>query len=92
MYDLPDARGHFGPYGGTFVPETLIAALQQLTAEYEKAKLQADMNSPEVTQRVERDLSDAKGNVIATYIKATFDGAPAHRRVHHGHEREGGRY
>jgi tryptophan synthase beta chain len=24
-YDLPDARGHFGPYGGVFVAETLIA-------------------------------------------------------------------
>mgnify|MGYP000048810482 CR=1 FL=1 len=26
-YDLPDARGHFGPYGGSFVSETLVAAL-----------------------------------------------------------------
>src|SRR6266496_3358147 len=38
LSSVPDALGHFGPYGGTFVPETLIAALQQLTAEYEKAK------------------------------------------------------
>ena len=35
---LPDARGHFGPYGGMFVPETLMTALNELTAEYEKAK------------------------------------------------------
>src|SRR5438045_1473579 len=35
---LPDATGHFGPYGGTFVPETLITALTQLDAEYAKAK------------------------------------------------------
>jgi tryptophan synthase beta chain len=35
---LPDARGHFGPYGGMFVPETLIAALEELTAEYARAK------------------------------------------------------
>jgi len=35
---VPDSSGHFGPYGGTFVPETLVAALQQLTAEYDKAK------------------------------------------------------
>ena len=27
MYDLPDERGHFGPYGGLFVAETLIPAL-----------------------------------------------------------------
>src|SRR5437870_344095 len=38
---VPDALGHFGPYGGTFVPETLVAALEQLTAEYEKAKQDA---------------------------------------------------
>jgi tryptophan synthase beta chain len=35
---VPDALGHFGPYGGTYVPETLVAALQQLDAEYAKAK------------------------------------------------------
>ncbi len=35
---LPDARGHFGPYGGMFVPETLMTALNDLAAEYEKAK------------------------------------------------------
>ncbi|MFC4995171.1 tryptophan synthase subunit beta [Rubritalea tangerina] len=35
---LPDASGHFGTYGGMFVPETLMAPLQDLAAEYEKAK------------------------------------------------------
>ncbi len=35
---VPDATGHFGPYGGMFVPETLMAALQELTEEYTKAK------------------------------------------------------
>ena len=34
-YDQPDARGHFGPYGGTFVSETLILALSQLRDVYE---------------------------------------------------------
>jgi tryptophan synthase beta chain len=34
---LPDAGGHFGPYGGVFVPETLIVALQQLENEYRRA-------------------------------------------------------
>jgi tryptophan synthase beta chain len=33
-YDLPDARGHFGPYGGSFVPETLFRALDQLRLAY----------------------------------------------------------
>jgi tryptophan synthase beta chain len=35
---LPDATGHFGPYGGRFVPEALVAALDQLTQAYEAAQ------------------------------------------------------
>jgi tryptophan synthase beta chain len=38
MYDLPDARGHFGPYGGVFVAETLTKALAELLAAYEQAR------------------------------------------------------
>src|ERR1041384_3291179 len=38
MYALPDARGHFGPYGGVFVAETLTAALDELRAAYERAR------------------------------------------------------
>jgi tryptophan synthase beta chain len=34
----PDAGGHFGPYGGVFVPETLMTALEELTREYEAAR------------------------------------------------------
>jgi tryptophan synthase beta chain len=37
-YDLPDARGHFGPYGGIFVSETLIAALEELKEAYDIAR------------------------------------------------------
>ncbi|MBK9684564.1 MAG: tryptophan synthase subunit beta [Betaproteobacteria bacterium] len=37
-YHQPDARGHFGPYGGTFVAETLIHALRELEAAYEKCR------------------------------------------------------
>jgi len=33
-YDLPDARGHFGPYGGAFVAETLTHAIAELRAAY----------------------------------------------------------
>jgi tryptophan synthase beta chain len=33
-YDLPDARGHFGPYGGSFVSETLTHALTELREAY----------------------------------------------------------
>ncbi|PZS31548.1 MAG: tryptophan synthase subunit beta [Pseudonocardiales bacterium] len=38
MTSLPDASGHFGPYGGRFVPEALVAALDELTAAYDKAR------------------------------------------------------
>ncbi len=34
QYALPDARGHFGPYGGVFVAETLRGALDELTLAY----------------------------------------------------------
>jgi tryptophan synthase beta chain len=36
--DLPDAKGHFGPYGGRYVPETLMHPLQELEAEYFRAQ------------------------------------------------------
>ena len=45
MYDLPDARGHFGPYGGVFVAETLTAALDELRAAYEAARKDADFQA-----------------------------------------------
>jgi len=34
LYDLPDASGHFGTYGGVFVAETLSQALEELTDAY----------------------------------------------------------
>jgi tryptophan synthase beta chain len=37
-YDQPDPRGHFGPYGGTFVAETLIHALDELKAAYDRCR------------------------------------------------------
>jgi tryptophan synthase beta chain len=44
----PDRNGHFGPYGGMFVPETLMQPLQELTVEYAKArrdpKFKAELN------------------------------------------------
>ncbi len=37
-YSLPDAQGHFGPYGGVFVAETLRAALDELTLAYSQCR------------------------------------------------------
>ncbi|MGO8691042.1 MAG: tryptophan synthase subunit beta [Thermoguttaceae bacterium] len=39
--ELPDGHGRFGPFGGRYVPETLTRALEQLTAEYERAAADA---------------------------------------------------
>jgi tryptophan synthase beta chain len=38
MTQFPDSRGRFGPFGGRYVPETLIPALDELTKEYDKAR------------------------------------------------------
>jgi tryptophan synthase beta chain len=42
---VPDARGRFGPYGGRFVPETLMFALEQLDAAYREAKADPAFNA-----------------------------------------------
>jgi tryptophan synthase beta chain len=45
MADLPDARGHFGPYGGVFVSETLVRALEELTAAYARYRADPDFQA-----------------------------------------------
>jgi tryptophan synthase beta chain len=41
-YKLPDEHGHFGSYGGVFVAETLVYALEELRANYERVRKDAD--------------------------------------------------
>ena len=53
---MPDATGHFGPYGGRFVPETLVVALDELEREYDRA--QAD---PAFRRELEDTLRDFAG-------------------------------
>ena len=45
MYDLPDAKGHFGPYGGVFVAETLVRALTELREAYEAVGQDAEFQA-----------------------------------------------
>jgi tryptophan synthase beta chain len=45
VYDLPDKQGHFGPYGGIFVAETLISALDDLRVQYERYQNDADFQA-----------------------------------------------
>ena len=42
---LPDEKGHFDRYGGKFVPETLIPALDELEVEYAKALVDDTFNN-----------------------------------------------
>ncbi len=62
MYDFPDARGHFGPYGGIFVAETLIEALEELRAMYERYR-----NDPEFLAEFEHDLKHFVGRPSPVY-------------------------
>ena len=52
----PDERGHFGRYGGRFVPEALIAALDELATAYDKARV-----DPQFTAELDRLLRDYTG-------------------------------
>ncbi len=60
---LPDAHGHFGQYGGMFVPETLMAALSELTQEYERAK-----KDPAFQKELDRLLSEYVGRPTPLYF------------------------
>ncbi|HVL10776.1 MAG TPA: tryptophan synthase subunit beta, partial [Burkholderiaceae bacterium] len=62
MYDLPDTRGHFGPYGGSFVSETLVSALDELRDAY--AKYQHD---PEFLAEFHRELKHFVGRPSPVY-------------------------
>lgn len=60
---LPDASGHFGTFGGRFVPETLVAALDTLTEEYHRAK--AD---PVFQEELDRLLAEFCGRETPLYF------------------------
>jgi tryptophan synthase beta chain len=51
----PDERGHFGRYGGRFVPEALVAALDELTVFYEKARVDPEFLAE--LDRLQRDYA-----------------------------------
>ena len=61
-YSLPDERGHFGPYGGVFVAETLIHALDELKSQY--ARYRTD---PEFVAELEDELAHYVGRPSPVY-------------------------
>jgi tryptophan synthase beta chain len=62
MVDLPDARGHFGPYGGVFVSETLIQALDELRSAYARYR-----NDPEFQSEFAGELKHYVGRPSPVY-------------------------
>ncbi len=63
----PDATGHFGPYGGRFVPEALIAALDELDAAYHKA-----MGDEQFQAELRRLLTEYAGRPSLLYDATRF--------------------
>ena len=60
--NMPDERGHFGPYGGRFVSETLMAAIEELTDAYESA-----IKDPEFLAEFDHDLQHYVGRPSPLY-------------------------
>ncbi|MDX2426629.1 MAG: tryptophan synthase subunit beta [Cycloclasticus sp.] len=61
-YHLPDERGHFGPYGGLFVAETLMESIEELNEAYVKY-----MKDPEFLAELDADLHDYVGRPSPVY-------------------------
>jgi tryptophan synthase beta chain len=60
---VPDALGHFGPYGGRYVPETLVHPLQELEDEYQRAQ-----TDPEFQREFEYYLREFCGRPTPLYF------------------------
>src|SRR5580692_7516635 len=61
--NLPDAQGHFGPYGGRFVPETLMHPLKELEEEYFRAQ-----HDPEFQRELSYYLTEFVGRPTPLYF------------------------
>ena len=62
-YTLPNEKGHYGKFGGRFVPETLMKAVIQLDEAYKKAK-----NDPSFQEEINRLLKDYVGRETPLYF------------------------
>src|SRR5580700_4834302 len=59
----PDDKGRFGEYGGRYVPETLIPALEELAAEYDSA-----LHDAAFKEEMEYHLKDFVGRATPLYL------------------------
>jgi tryptophan synthase beta chain len=74
---LPDERGHFGPYGGRFVAETLMAPLDELDAAYRKY-----MQDPEFQAELDRDLAHFVGRPSPLYYAESWSNEIGGARIY----------
>ena len=76
-YNQPDARGHFGPYGGTFVSETLIYALEELKNVYEHYR-----HDPEFNAEFRKELAHFVGRPSPIYHAARLSREVGGAQIH----------
>ena len=74
---VPDAAGHFGPYGGIFVPETLMAALGELEAAYRSAR-----SDPAFQADLRRHLAEFAGRPTPLYFAERLTGHCGGARIY----------
>src|SRR5438045_5207008 len=78
---VPDACGHFGPYGGIFVPETLMSALHELATEYDRAKTDREFQN-----QLSGLLHDFAGRPTPLYFAERLTNRLTGPRIHHKRE------
>ena len=76
-YNQPDARGHFGPYGGTFVAETLIHALRELEDVYARYR-----HDPEFIAEFKHELKHFVGRPSPVYHAARLSRELGGAQIH----------
>ena len=86
MISQPDAGGHFGPYGGRYVPEVLMAAIEELEAAYLAARVTANFDFAQYDQSpAEALLLDGPAAELYGGAGHTFDwklaAASSHRII-----------
>lgn len=76
-YNLPDEQGHFGPYGGLFVAETLIVPVQELNEAY-----QHYMQDPEFLAELDADLKHYVGRPSPLYYAERWSNTLGGARIY----------
>lgn len=74
--ELPDSTGHFGPYGGRFVAETLMSALDELTRVYQDA-----VDDPTFEEEFKTDLARYVGRPSPLYEAKRFASTVGNARI-----------